>query len=233
MKNLILVLCVLFFALHSHAATQKITVLFEKDKSTLSETTKMQLDKVLPAQMFYLMGHTDNDGEDSYNQALSRRRVESVATYLRSKKYIDQTKLITNYFGESKPVNANLSEEEKSQNRRVEVSYNNDPLLSYDVPVQQFFINNRFDTTLIGMSGTKLFFPANCFATSNVRIQLREYTDIKSILSANLSTMADDKLLETSGMVYLEAFDEQFNKLELKKDMKLTFKNKGTIHNDF
>ena len=64
MKKIILLLTTLLFAFYSKAATQKITVLFEKDKSTLTEASKEQLNHVLPAQMFYLMGHTDNDGDD-------------------------------------------------------------------------------------------------------------------------------------------------------------------------
>jgi hypothetical protein len=233
MKKLILLLTTLFFAFYCQAATQKITVLFEKDKSTLTEASKEQLNHVLPAQMFYLMGHTDNDGDDTYNQSLSKRRVDAVATYLRSKKRIDRTKLVTNYFGERQPVNPNLTEEQKSQNRRVEVSYIADPLLVYDVPVQLFTINNHRDTTIVGENGTKLFFPAHCFKEQNVSIQLREYTDTKSILSANLSTLSDGRMLETSGMVYVEAYDNDYNRLELQQPMDITFKNKGTTHNDF
>jgi hypothetical protein len=233
MKKIILLLTTLLFAFYSQAATQKITVLFEKDKSTLTEASKEQLNHVLPAQMFYLMGHTDNDGDDTYNQSLSKRRVDAVATYLRSKKRIDRTKLVTNYFGERQPVNPNLTEEQKSQNRRVEVSYIADPLLVYDVPVQLFTINNHRDTTIVGENGTKLFFPAHCFKEQNVSIQLREYTDTKSILSANLSTLSDGRMLETSGMVYVEAYDNDYNRLELQQPMDITFKNKGTTHNDF
>lgn len=233
MKKIILLLTTLLFAFYSQAATQKITVLFEKDKSTLTEASKEQLNHVLPAQMFYLMGHTDNDGDDNYNQSLSKRRVDAVATYLRSKKRIDRTKLITNYFGERQPVNPNLTEEQKSQNRRVVVSYIADPLLVYDVPVQLFTINNYRDTTVVGENGTKLFFPAHCFKEQNVSIQLREYTDTKSILSANLSTLSDGRMLETSGMVYVEAYDNDYNRLELQQPMDITFKNKGTTHNDF
>lgn len=233
MKKIILLLTTLFFAFYCQAATQKITVLFEKDKSTLTEASKEQLNHVLPAQMFYLMGHTDNDGDDTYNQSLSKRRVDAVATYLRSKKRIDRTKLVTNYFGERQPVNPNLTEEQKSQNRRVEVSCIADPLLVYDVPVQLFTINNHRDTTIVGENGTKLFFPAHCFKEQNVSIQLREYTDTKSILSANLSTLSDGRMLETSGMAYVDAYDNDYNRLELQQPMDITFKNKGTTHNDF
>ncbi len=151
----------------------------------------------------------------------------------RSKKRIDRTKLVTNYFGERQPVNPNFTEEQKSQNRRVEVSYIADPLLVYDVPVQLFTINNHRDTTIVGENGTKLFFPAHCFKEQNVSIQLREYTDTKSILSANLSTLSDGRMLETSGMVYVEAYDNDYNRLELQQPMDITFKNKGTTHNDF
>jgi len=40
-------------------------------------------------------------------------------------------------------------------------------------------------------------------------------------------------MLETSGMVYVEAYDNDYNRLELQQPMDITFKNKGTTHNDF
>jgi len=64
-------------------------------------------------------GHTDNQGSDSYNQKLSDQRAKSVLDYLVGKG-IDEKRLTSKGFGESKPIASNDTEEGKEQNRRVE-----------------------------------------------------------------------------------------------------------------
>lgn len=66
-------------------------------------------------------GHTDSTGSDAYNQALSERRANSVATYLTSQGVMQQ-RLITIGMGESRPVADNATAEGRQQNRRVEIT---------------------------------------------------------------------------------------------------------------
>ncbi len=66
-------------------------------------------------------GHTDADGSESYNQALSERRANSVAKYLQTRGVIDE-RLITIGLGESMPVAENTSAGGKQANRRVEIT---------------------------------------------------------------------------------------------------------------
>ncbi len=66
-------------------------------------------------------GHTDSTGTDSYNQALSERRANSVATYLTSQGVM-QARLITVGMGESMPVADNGTTEGRALNRRVEIT---------------------------------------------------------------------------------------------------------------
>lgn len=66
-------------------------------------------------------GHTDSQGSDGYNLALSQRRAGSVADYLANQR-IDDRRLNVQGFGESRPVADNSSEYGRAQNRRVEVS---------------------------------------------------------------------------------------------------------------
>ncbi|MDX1402925.1 MAG: OmpA family protein [Woeseiaceae bacterium] len=66
-------------------------------------------------------GHTDADGSESYNQALSERRANSVAQYLETRGVIDE-RLITIGLGESMPVADNTSANGKQLNRRVEIT---------------------------------------------------------------------------------------------------------------
>lgn len=68
---------------------------------------------------FLITGHTDSDGDESSNLALSRKRAESVKNYLVGKG-IAADRLQTDGKGEKEPVSDNASAEGKSQNRRVE-----------------------------------------------------------------------------------------------------------------
>jgi len=66
-------------------------------------------------------GHTDSTGSESYNQALSQRRANSVAAYLRSRGIMSD-RLITIGVGELYPVASNDTEAGRAQNRRVELT---------------------------------------------------------------------------------------------------------------
>jgi outer membrane protein OmpA-like peptidoglycan-associated protein len=66
-------------------------------------------------------GHTDSTGEAQYNQELSERRANSVATYLRSRK-VQGDRLIVVGGGESYPVASNDTPSGRQLNRRVEIT---------------------------------------------------------------------------------------------------------------
>ena len=66
-------------------------------------------------------GHTDSTGSDAYNQSLSERRAQSVATYLQGQGVLSQ-RLITVGMGESRPVADNGTAEGRQMNRRVEIT---------------------------------------------------------------------------------------------------------------
>ena len=78
---------------------------------------------------------------------------------------------------------------------------------------QTFTINHKKDTTIVCKEGTKLTIKANSFidnnnkiVTSNVDLKVVEYYQLSDILLANLSTQSDSKLLETGGMLNLQAY---------------------------
>lgn len=68
---------------------------------------------------FEIGGHTDSDGSDEQNRVLSEKRAQAVRNQLIAMG-IDPARLIAKGFGESMPLNKNLSPEEKALNRRVE-----------------------------------------------------------------------------------------------------------------
>ncbi len=71
--------------------------------------------------LIVVAGHTDSTGSNSYNQALSERRANSVASYLRSRGVVD-ARIEPVGFGEDHPISTNATPEGRSLNRRVELS---------------------------------------------------------------------------------------------------------------
>ena len=67
-----------------------------------------------------VIGHTDDTGDAGYNQNLSTRRANAVASILRNAG-VPTARLQTIGRGESQPVASNLTAQGKAQNRRVEI----------------------------------------------------------------------------------------------------------------
>lgn len=103
----------------------KEKVLFGFDRSDLTDQARTNLDKLTNVLQKYpdtdieIIGHTDSKGTDEYNQNLSERRANNVASYLKTKG-ITSSRLTTRGMGESDPIASNDTEEGRSQNRRVE-----------------------------------------------------------------------------------------------------------------
>jgi outer membrane protein OmpA-like peptidoglycan-associated protein len=66
-------------------------------------------------------GHTDSTGSDQYNQSLSERRAQAVASYLGSHGVKTQ-RIMTVGAGEAHPVATNDTEPGRATNRRVELT---------------------------------------------------------------------------------------------------------------
>ncbi len=73
-----------------------------------------------PGMRVEVRGHTDSEGEEAYNQALSERRSLRVKEFFVSKG-ISGDRLKTVGFGEKQPIAATDTEEGRSRNRRVEL----------------------------------------------------------------------------------------------------------------
>ncbi len=101
-------------------------VLFDFNSSTLTpaandvlaEISKRLTDGAVISVL--VKGHTDSVGSDAYNDKLSQRRADSVATFLVSQG-VAAEKIKTEGFGESQPVADNATDEGRAQNRRVEI----------------------------------------------------------------------------------------------------------------
>lgn len=99
---------------------------FERGSARLTATARSVLDNVVatlakqPDALVAIGAHTDSDGNDSANMALSRNRAISVARYLINRG-VPKNLMSARAFGELVPVADNLSSEGRAQNRRVEL----------------------------------------------------------------------------------------------------------------
>jgi len=73
-----------------------------------------------PSLKIKIIGHTDNDGNDANNLALSQKRAVAVKSYITEKYAVAGSRIQTDGKGESQPVADNTSAGGKAKNRRVE-----------------------------------------------------------------------------------------------------------------
>ncbi|WP_460220542.1 energy transducer TonB [Psychroserpens sp. MEBiC05023] len=92
-------------------------------------------------------------------------------------------------------------------------------------PAQVYDINTSKDTVIRCQEGTIIKIKAGSFAhpisaqtiTGDININVSEYFKLSDILLANLSTVSHGKLLETGGMLYIEAKQGEID-LKIKDD---------------
>jgi OmpA-OmpF porin, OOP family len=98
---------------------------FEQARATLDPDSTALLDRLIeialrcPAANIEVAGHTDGDGEDAFNQALSEKRAQAVVDYL-VKAGLPGTRFTATGYGSTQPVAGNDTDEGKAQNRRIE-----------------------------------------------------------------------------------------------------------------
>lgn len=102
-------------------------LLFDFDSDVLREPARANLRNLAgsvnqyPDSDLLIAGHTDSVGTAAYNQALSQRRADAAAAFLRQEG-VSSSRLLTRGLGESEPKEDNGTEDGRSANRRVEVA---------------------------------------------------------------------------------------------------------------
>ncbi len=96
-----------------------------------------------------------------------------------------------------------------------------------EFPTVDYAISPTADTTLFGPQGTRIFIGSGSFrfadgssATDSIKIELKEFYNKSDIILSNLSTSSGDRLLETAGMIQIDA-SSSGQKLEIQEDKRI------------
>jgi len=106
-----------------------LTINFEYNSAQISEVSVSQIEEIgkalcsdsLKTCIISIEGHADATGNDEYNKRLSEKRSASVKQLLSTRYGIDDGRLKTVGYGESRPIDSNDSEAGRAANRRVEL----------------------------------------------------------------------------------------------------------------
>jgi outer membrane protein OmpA-like peptidoglycan-associated protein len=112
-----------------HRPKLNLDINFESGSADLMDGVRGDLDIVgqalsddrLGDKQFRLVGHTDNRGDEDFNQSLSEQRAQAARQYLVEKYQIDPSRLDSMGLGESKPMMNGSDANAMHRNRRVEL----------------------------------------------------------------------------------------------------------------
>ncbi|WOH51363.1 OmpA family protein [Bradyrhizobium sp. sBnM-33] len=103
----------------------KARIRFESGKADIVADSAGLLDRLIetalrcPAANIEISGHTDADGDEAANQALSEKRAQAVADYL-VKAGLPANRFSAVGYGSTQPIAGNETDQGKAQNRRID-----------------------------------------------------------------------------------------------------------------
>lgn len=103
-------------------------VFFDFDKAELTPESQAVLANVVRdakkfgAGKLFTSGHADRAGENTYNDMLSKQRVDTVMSYLLASG-IEKSKVLTSNYGENQPMVRTKDGQPEPKNRRVEINF--------------------------------------------------------------------------------------------------------------
>lgn len=112
--------------------TLRDNILFDSGKAVLKPTAMDSINQIsdiikkYPEDHVIVVGHTDNQGSDSYNQQLSEQRARAVRLAMVTRG-VPATSIESMGQGETSPKADNATAEGRAKNRRVELQISVDP----------------------------------------------------------------------------------------------------------
>jgi len=164
---------------------------FKRGKNTLEYESYSTLNKLVilmhsnPGIYLLINGFASSEGTEAYNLSLSANRAKTVQNFF-LERGISRNRLVMDFYGEESPLNSNITEEEKADNRRVE----------FDIKYHLYDINtasdlkNEYDASLAKVYGKNSYFPAKKLEP----IEEDEGMELDAIIK---SLQAEDVVVET------------------------------------
>lgn len=228
MRKLAILLVISFslsYSLQAKKTTTTTTVLFETDKHQLTTESVNKLKhliETIPTQLDFeitIAGHTDNQGDLKYNKKLSYNRAEEVKQFLINNG-IKKNIVKVDYLGELAPIKPNRTDSDREANRRVEINlttYYFDNIQELESVLESnkintFLIEPKKENIITGKKGVKVLIKPETFTYADgtpineeVKIELIEALGMNSFVSSGLLTASKKDLLESGGMIKLNA----------------------------
>lgn len=220
-------------------------VYFNSDEHTLDEVSLATLQNLANrADEFnefslQIIGQTDQDGTQSYNMDLSKRRAEEVKDYFVNNG-IPMVNIEVSFVGESNLVNQSSDEIAKQLNRKVSIvamGFSYDNVTDFVTQLQTHeddntrIINQNIESNLKLSKGTEVKIPTDAFchldgsplANGQVDLAFKEVFDFVDMVDNRLFTQTEDQLIETGGMIHIAASqDGKLLRLQDGKSIELT-----------
>jgi len=204
----------------------KTAVYFETASADLSVKAKQALTQLVgqiqqfPDYRIDIAAHTDERGTMEYNNQLAEERAQTVEAFLKTKS-ITTDQFAVKAYGETQQTHNNEQESTRRFNRRVDIiveplvwTSTEDIVNALQASTQNHFtIAANAKTKLVGKKGTILWISPNSFEFSAgggtpsgpIEITFTEALSYDDMIANNLFTSSKGKLLETGGMVKIEA----------------------------
>ncbi len=159
--------------------------------------------------LLFSCNNTDKQKEQANSPSLTKDTITTIPKQ-------EEVKSDTTTIIEKKPVSFKIKKSQKidiaNSNLQVQTSLEND-FKTIEQNFQNFVINTNFDTTIFCKEGTVIKIKHSSFLTASnltevkgtITFQVKEFYKISDIISARLTTHSNDNILETGGMLFIQA----------------------------
>lgn len=234
---MVIFLCINYAAL-AKITEIKTTVFFNTDEHQLTAESVNNLSSFISNNLnnkdyeIKIEGHTDNIGDIAYNKQLSHNRAKEVKQFLVALG-VKSKQIEVDFKGELDPDKPNINDNYRGKNRRVEVTlityrFDNIEELEHALNPNKksiHIIDPTQQNLIKGNKGVKILIEPNTFVYEDgssviekVKFELTESLAFKDFVSSGLLTQTADDVLETGGMIKLEAITVSGKKVSVKKN---------------
>ena len=183
---------------------------FGRDKDIINPDSYASLTSLVvlmhknPSMFLLIEGYASSEGSTTHNLNLSARRAKAVQKFF-IQKGINKNRLVLDFYGENNPINANNTEEERAENRRVEfdITYHLHNTDAANILQAEYdSLLNQMTTILKGQDKTII---TTTISTNKAASQLKTESSSLPLAEENLDTELIDPIsTDNNDLVLLE-----------------------------